>query len=377
MAPLAHTVSRQNRSMKKNNKGTLVVKGLFSAAFLTILFCFVLRNENHLLQVFSRVNWLYVTLSFLLAPVMLYTSSLKWKILLRNQGGDVSLLTLFRIYLIGYYFSNLLPSTFGGDVVRSFYVGREINNQSYAAVSIFIERFSGLVFLFFLIIFAPLFKIDLYQSFYISVPAVLGVLFLLGVFWFLKVKDPLQVPDRIICWGMDRWCMINDSLGFTLGRKVQKFFETLYAKIHKKFEKFHLDLEQAFVSIRQNSVLLLQIIGLTILFYLLTWINVYITFQAFGTKIPFWEVCAIVSTVLFVGQIPVSLLANVGFFESVFVVYFLLVGVPDAETLAMALLLRLKMLTLGGTGFIVYLFYRHEKGSELQELQQFAAKTDE
>jgi hypothetical protein len=68
-----------------------------------------------------------------------------------------------------------------------------------------------------------------------------------------------------------------------------------------------------------------------------------------------------------VAQVPVTLLGNLGYFESVFVFYFLLIGVDGAETLAMSLFLRIKMLSLGGMGFIVYLLYRQKHRLQLEK----------
>jgi uncharacterized membrane protein YbhN (UPF0104 family) len=60
-----------------------------------------------------------------------------------------------------------------------------------------------------------------------------------------------------------------------------------------------------------------------------------------------------------------------GFFESVFVFYFLRIGIPGAETLAMGLLLRLKMLTIGVVGYFVYLSYNHTQPID-EEIDQLA-----
>jgi uncharacterized membrane protein YbhN (UPF0104 family) len=64
-----------------------------------------------------------------------------------------------------------------------------------------------------------------------------------------------------------------------------------------------------------------------------------------------------------VGMIPVTLLGNLGFTESVFVTYFTLIGINPAATLAMALLLRFKYLLVGGIGFVAYITYRHKPTS--------------
>jgi len=114
------------------------------------------------------------------------------------------------------------------------------------------------------------------------------------------------------------------------------------------------------------------ILLLTTLFYLLTFINVYVSFLAFGVTPDFWEISSLIPVILFVAQVPVTLLGNIGFFESVFVFYFLLIGIPGVETLAMGLLLRLKMITTGGIGYFIYITYKHPEshGEEIDQLER-------
>ena len=113
---------------QKMSSTTFVVKAIISVAFFAVLLSFVRGNE--LLKMLDRIDWWFFTLSFLLVPIMLSTSCLKWKSVLDVKDPKIPFLTLIRIYLIGYFFSNLLPSNVGGDVVRSFYTGKIIENQA-------------------------------------------------------------------------------------------------------------------------------------------------------------------------------------------------------------------------------------------------------
>ncbi len=147
--------------------------------------------------------------------------------------------------------------------------------------------------------------------------------------------------------------------------------DKIYQKIYSRLEKLHDEMKIAVTTIRQDRSLFLKIIFITVLFYGLACLNVYVAFMAFGIRPDFINTCALVPTTLFVAQVPVTLLGNMGFFESVFVFYFLLVGVPGAETLAMGLLLRLKMLTIGVVGYFVYLSYNHTTPID-EEIDQLA-----
>jgi len=352
---------------KKMSKRALVIKALISGAFFWVLISFV--QTNQLVQIISRIDWLYFILSFALSPVMLVVSCFKWKMILDLHERKIPFFRLIKIYLIGYFFSNLLPSTVGGDVARSYYSGKIINNQSFSAIAIFIERFSGVIFLFFLVILSPLIKMDLYQSPYIYIPGIGSFFLLLVILWVWRVQKPLELVNSLIQWTFSFLSKLAFFPGLT---SVVRILEKKYQAVHLRLEKLHVELGTAVATIREDRSLFIKIICITVLFYLLTWLNVYLAFMAFGVKPDFLGICALVATVLFVAQIPVTLLGNLGFFESVFVFYFMLIGIPGAETLAMGLLLRLKMLTIGGVGYLVYLSYSHAKnvGEEFEKIEQ-------
>ena len=144
--------------MKKIPKAVKTAfKFIVSLAFFSVLLSFVRGNE--LVAVFQKVSWSWFIFSFGITMILLAASCAKWKIILDLKGKPLSYWELFKIYLIGYFFSNILPSTFGGDVVRSYYSGKILENQAYAAVSVFVERLSGVFCLFLLAAIGPFFHI--------------------------------------------------------------------------------------------------------------------------------------------------------------------------------------------------------------------------
>lgn len=341
----------------------IVVKLLVSVVFFGVLLSFVKTNE--LLAVFARINWLYFSLAILLTPCMMLVSCAKWKLILDLKEKKIPFRQLLKIYLIGYFFSNILPSTVGGDVVRFYYAGRLIENQSFAAISVFVERFSGIVLLFFLVVAAPLLYPSLYRHPHIWMPAVAGLLCGVITIWIWLVKNPFSLPNRLSGWLFGAIKQAGQGRGRGIIVRSAALFEKFYEKVIARLKKLHEEFQVAVAAIRHDSAFLRRLIGLTVLFYLLTWVNVYFSFKAFHVEVSFLAVCAIVPAVMLVAHIPVTLLGNLGYFESVFVLYFLLVGVGGAESLAMGLLLRAKMLAMGALGFISYLAYRQEHRLDL------------
>lgn len=348
--------------MKGNHRRKIVVvKAAVSAAFFFILLSFVQRNE--LISVFTGVDWTFFILSFFLAVIMLVISCLKWKILLNASGQRLDFLILVRTYLIGYFFSNLLPSTVGGDLYRSYSIGRLIDNHASAAASVFLERFTGMLFLLLLVIIAPLMQPGLYRSPFVYIPAIGATFLLLLVLWIWKVKEPLSLPNKTV---KHLFATLNRLVFRTDLKYLQRLVtwsEHVYIEILKRLCKFKTELQTSLAAIRSDRLLFFLLFILTAVFYVLTWVNVYISFLAFGVQPSFVAISALVPTIMLVGQVPLTFLGNLGFIESVFVFYFLQLQIPAAESLAMGLLLRVKMLWLGSMGYLIYLSRTRGKNS--------------
>lgn len=352
--------------MKKVPKALrLMIKLVISCAFFSVLLSFVRGNE--LAAVFAHINWPFFGISFAVTLIMFAVSCAKWKIILDLKTRQLSYFEIVKIYLIGSFFSNILPSTVGGDVVRSYYAGRLIDNQSYAAVSVFVERFSGIAFLFLLVFLAPLFRVGLYANPYLYVPAAAGLFCAVMTLWLWKAPNPFKLPNRIaeaIFAGLHR---LAGWPACSWLSKPLVSLEKLYRSLMEKLKKLRAELQVATDAVRHDKLFLARLVLLTVLFYFLTWVNVYTSYKAFNVEVNFWAICAVVPAILFVAHVPVTVLGNLGYFESVFVFYFLLVGVGGAESLAMGLLLRLKMLCLGGFGFVSYLIYRQKHRLPLEK----------
>lgn len=352
----------------------LVIKAVISCAFFYILLSFVKTNE--LLTTLSKVDYGYLGISFAVTLIMVLASCAKWKLVLDLKTEKrVTFFNLLKIYFIGYFFSNILPSTVGGDVVRSYYAGKRIGNQSFAAVSVFVERFSGIFFLFFLVALAPLIHLELYHNPYIVIPAIAGLSFAGITLWVSRAKKPFRWSNRLASLLIGWLRGLGNRLQLRFLVAAADTLEKVYGKILEKGDRLREELHVASQAVKNDRTFLLRLVGWTVLFYCLTWVNVYTTYLAFSVHVDFWAICAVVPAIMLVAHVPVTLLGNLGYFESVFVFYFLLVGIGGAETLAMGLLLRIKMFSMGVIGFAVYMIYRQSNRLDLGGNQSTTPKS--
>jgi hypothetical protein len=72
--------------------------------------------------------------------------ALRWQIVLHGMGLVVPYGDVLRQYLIGLFFSNLMPTAIGGDAVKVYYLGRQFGYVEVGA-SVFVDRFLGFLWL--------------------------------------------------------------------------------------------------------------------------------------------------------------------------------------------------------------------------------------
>jgi len=309
-----------------------------SIAFFALIFQVIGKEELRMLA--SQVNPAFVSLSVALSFAMVLVSCLKWQVLLGKDAPVVPFPRLFRYYLIGYYFTCLLPSNVGGDIVRSYYAGREIRDQGRAAVSVFLERFTGLVLLLLLVAVAPALDVRLFRIPAIYIPAVGAAGLLFTLFLLSRIRQPLKFFAR---FGGD----ITDPSG--IGGRLERIRAGFAGLSHKLKKGLH--------ALRRNPGVLSRVVFLTVAFYLLTWINVYVSFRAFGISPEFAGIVAVLPAAMMIAMIPIAPLAGLGLSEFSYVFYFGLIGIDSEASLAMGLLLRAKLLLLGLLGFLCHVSF--------------------
>ena len=329
--------------------GAGILKAAVSAAFLYLLYR-VVRGHDFA-GIVRGADPVYFALSLAIIPVLLATSCAKWKVLLDAQGCRVPFLFLIRVYLIGYYFSNLLPSMVGGDIVRLYYAGKRVGSHGHAAASIFLERFTGILLLLALVAFAPLIRPALYRHPAVWIPALGAAGLFAALLLMVRMRDPFTRIFDAAAHGAGRW---TDRARSPAVKRVLRKVEAGLRRMLAKAESFHLKLATGAAVLRTDRAVLWKVIALTVLFYLLAGVNVWFAFQTFTRAPPVWDVISVLPTAMLVAMIPITL-GSLGITETSYVFYFGLLGMPVAQTVAMALLMRLKLILLGVVGLVAYL----------------------
>lgn len=340
------------------------LKAVASILFLIALFKFVQGRE--LLKVLRQLNLSYFLISLFIGVIIVMVTSLRWKMLLIAQGTPLSFFKLLKIYYIGYYFSNLLPSNFGGDVVRAICAGKSIESQSRSAVSVLAERVIGLIMLQILAIIFPFWGgKSLYTHPAIYIPAIISAVGLIILALVLRFTRPVtsffSILRRIFFL-----LMFISGKHSTQRTGWQNRIDALLVKLKQKAEAFHDKWDEAVKALKQKPILLVYTVFLTMLHYVLMWLNVYYSLRAFDVVAPIWYIALVLPHALFIAMIPITL-GSIGIAESSYVFYFGLIGIHKPSVLAMAFLLRSKMILNGLVGFVLYMRYGDERIKHITE----------
>ncbi|MHC4626118.1 MAG: lysylphosphatidylglycerol synthase transmembrane domain-containing protein [Planctomycetota bacterium] len=94
--------------------------------------------------IFGQMSKLVFACTLLIFGLSQLLIGVRWWLLLRTQGIFISYWTAVRLYLLGWFYNNVMPSSVGGDLVRLWYVTRHTDRKFEAALSVLVDRAIGL-----------------------------------------------------------------------------------------------------------------------------------------------------------------------------------------------------------------------------------------
>jgi glycosyltransferase 2 family protein len=119
---------------------------ILGIGILAWLFSRTSVDELWEVMILGFANWEWWCLGIAFTGLGLWVAALRWHILVRAQGVDISLLRMARIFLIGQCFNSFLLGACGGDVARGYYMLRESKTKrTEAASTVLVDRGIGLL----------------------------------------------------------------------------------------------------------------------------------------------------------------------------------------------------------------------------------------
>ncbi|MCS7159733.1 MAG: lysylphosphatidylglycerol synthase transmembrane domain-containing protein, partial [Gemmatales bacterium] len=134
-------------------------------------------RTHEIVQMLVGVRWVPLVLACGLYAVAQVLSSWRWHWLAQSLGLEVTIGRLVQLYFVGMFFNLFLPTSMGGDVVRSWLLTRLPAGTSFgqAFASVISERLNGLVALLLLGCGASLIVADVLPAWQIGLIWGLGI----------------------------------------------------------------------------------------------------------------------------------------------------------------------------------------------------------
>lgn len=279
---------------------------------------------SQLREIISDVNpyWLIGVIVF--PHLAILVSVFKWKWLMSTQKLHYPTGTLFKLYLIGTFFSNFLPSMVGGDVVRGYLLGADSSTAPHVTAAIVVERLSGFAALIALLVF--------------------------GVF-----DQGLQAryPFLVVTLAAIMLTAIIGAIAVWRGKRLRFGWLSSHPLLQNRVADFLRLTRTRMGDFRHHKTTVVHCFLISFPFYFFSMAAVYSAGRAFGIDIEIWTLLVVVPVVLLIGLLPISI-NGMGINETGWVVFLGLFGVAPALGLAIGLLLRVRILLTSLVGGVLY-----------------------
>jgi uncharacterized protein (TIRG00374 family) len=269
--------------------------------------------------------WLVIAIC--LNIVAIIVSAWRWQRLVAVLSDKLNFKEAVRLYWIGYFFSTLLPSNIGGDVVR-LAMARRVGSVAAIFSSLVVERVTGFVVLICLslvslLLFPPILE---YLSLQGSVLVIVAGVVFVPVIALLLYRT-LKTPGKK--------ALSNSTLGQRIAGKVGKIGESL-------------------ATYRRSAGVLWNTIALSFVFYAVLYAFQASLLMSVGANVSLWAVIISAPLVMLVSALPISI-NGIGVSEGVFVAAYAYMGVQPEAALAAAALRRLVITGVAPVGLLFWL----------------------
>lgn len=306
----------------KNNILLTLTKFIVSSALL-IWLCSNLdfKNLHKYFHLNSFITLLFISLFIAISSIAV---AYRWKIIITSMGENISIINASKNVIIGSFFNQFLPSTFGGDFFRIFLLKKYNITFQVATYSIIIDRLYGFLGLIIICLVSnPLvynytksLNLTLIQTFII-----LSFLILLALIYLIK-----QIPEN------SRY------------KKYFIFLIDFFNKVKKPLTN---------VSFRN------RILSISILLHLINIIFLYLMTLAFDIKINFFSWIVIMPPIILISSLPISI-SGWGLREGIMIIALNEIGINKTDAFILSLSYGLAVMIAGLLGSVFWILEKNE-----------------
>jgi glycosyltransferase 2 family protein len=262
-------------------------------------------------------------LALSLHGIGLLLSAMRWATLLKIQSIDFSFRATVLLYWIGCFFNSFLPTSVGGDVVRSYLASKHNGKIMDTAISVIAERVAGV--------------------------AALMILFSMGVIWlqFFSAEESLWKFAGFSSAGFIGVGCVSSA------RKALWDTALVRTELREKFNRIGAVL----LTYKLHKRKLWRILILSVLLQINVIVYYYIIAAALGIQLSVFYFCLFIPPIIILTMLPISV-GGVGVREAAFLFFFVPLGITPAEIVSLSLWSYILALLANLSGGLVYCFYQ-------------------
>lgn len=321
--------------MSRRRISISIIQIIIAGVLIALLFTWKIK-PSQLLDDLAGFNWFYVAPLLLLMLLLSGLSTYKWRMLLGARGFKEKFSRLFSLCFIGYFFNMFAPSTLGGDIVRGYLYGKDISDNVESYASVFMQRFTGVAALILISLVAFISRFDIVMR----EPAIAWSILLVYAGFAALVTVIFSAGAR------------------NLARRI--LARGVRDGIASRLDRFH----DAIYYFRNKKKVILQSLAISLLFHMLTSVNVLVAARSIGAHVALLDLMLIVPIILIVSMIPITI-GTWGVWEWAFSIFFSTIIVNGARIgTATAVVLRAKNISAALLGGLLFLLWRRRNPAE-------------
>lgn len=116
-----------------------------SLSLLGLLFWFMRRGLSDMYAAIIGADKVMICCAMLLFLVTAYLIALRLKVVVSAQSISISAKEAACLTFAGYFFNNFLPTSFGGDVFKAYYIGKKTGMKTAALAGVFMDRILAMI----------------------------------------------------------------------------------------------------------------------------------------------------------------------------------------------------------------------------------------
>lgn len=302
-----------------------------SVSIILLLFLFKQVDKKSLFEVIKNADPSLLILAFFIFFQVYVLCLFRWEMLLRALKIHLPLKRIIISAAGGHFFSLFLPSTIGGDFMRSIDLATHTRRTHEVIATVLLDRLSGYVGLVFLALLAVLFGYRYIDD--------KSVLISLGIITTILIILLLLLFNKSIYYKINRFIHSPDA------GKIRQLLQDLHDELH--YFKHHK-------KVMVNNLIL------SIFVQAMPPLSFYVTALSLGIKINpvyFFIFLPIIGAITL---LPISI-GGLGLRDAATIFFFAKVGVSRDLAFAMSLLNFSFILIVGTLGGLIYVFTIHHR----------------